>query len=282
MLGKEQRKSLLQRNWVDIMNQDSNRSQTWQRLRDKAIRAMDDLILLAKKLPDEEQQEIFDNKIKAFCSSILRTNKIEMIPTNLQYAHNRLDYRRTRLAAILVKEALDLCVYQHQLLFSDMPTQNKLTIEQLERTQNICDELAYKLHIRKLEEDSREENLIYLFEWNELRKTRKHRERFADFLREVTASVTLDIVDLKFTKDTVTCNFTMDAGYPGIASMKRNDENASATLSIKDEFRDKVYNFQLLIKNEQNRLDLYLKEKNHSVEKKRRHGSKLHLQKKRY
>jgi hypothetical protein len=200
-----------------------------------------------------------------------------MIPTNIQYSRNRLDYRRARLAAILVKESLELCVYQHQLLFSDMPAQNKLTIEQLERTQNICDELAYKLHIRKLEEAPREENLIYLCEWNELRKTRRHRERFEDFLREVTESVTLDIDGLKFTKDTVMCNFTMNEGHPGTASMKRNDENNSATLSIKDESHGKVYNFQLLIKNEQNRLDLYLEEKNHIVEKKMRR-----LQKKRY
>jgi hypothetical protein len=37
-------------------------------------------------------------------------------------------------------------------------------IEQLVRSQNVCDELAYKLHMTKLEEDSREENLNYLFD----------------------------------------------------------------------------------------------------------------------
>jgi hypothetical protein len=75
----------------------------------------------------------------------------------------------------------------------------------------------------------------------------------------------LDIDNVKFNKDTVTC--TMDATNPGTASMKLNIENISAILSIKDEIHDKVYNFQLLIKNEQNRLDLYLKKKTIALRK---------------
>jgi hypothetical protein len=278
MLEKPTRKKLLEHNWVDIMKRDTNPTQTWRRIRDQAIRGLNDLTLLAKKLPDDKQQEIFDNKVRDFFSAILRTDQIdtEFIHTpNLQYpAHNYLDHRRTRLAAILIKEALHWCIYQHNLLFRETPTQSKLIIEQLVRSEKICEELAYKLHMTKLEADSREENLIYLFAWDELIQGR-HEERLAEFLRRVTRSVTLDIDDLKFTKDTITCNFTMDASDPGTASMKRNNENTSAILSIKDEIRNNVINFQLLIKNEQNIFHLYIKDNLPSVKKKRRHKNKL-------
>ena len=63
MFKKSLRKKLLEHKWVDIMKDDSNPTQTWRRIRDQAIRGLDDLILLAKKLPEEKQQGIFDNKI---------------------------------------------------------------------------------------------------------------------------------------------------------------------------------------------------------------------------
>jgi len=55
----------------------------------------------------DKQQEIFDDKITDLFSSILGTaNNLEVImhTPNLEYdARNKLDYRRTRLAALVVK-----------------------------------------------------------------------------------------------------------------------------------------------------------------------------------
>ena len=47
------------------MRQDSNPTQTWNRIRDKANRGINDLILLAQKLPNDKQEELFNiNNIK--------------------------------------------------------------------------------------------------------------------------------------------------------------------------------------------------------------------------
>jgi len=263
------------------MKHDSNPTQTWRRIRDQSIRGLNDLTLLAKKLPDDKQQEIFDNTIGNLISSILGANMLDEFYHTpiLQYsAQNYLDYRRTRLAAILIKEALDWCIYQHRLLFRETPTQNKLIIEQLVASQKICDELAYKVHMTKLEADSREEDLIYLFEWNEVIKYRgRHKERFAEFLRRITRVGELRIDDLKFTQDTITCNFSMEADYPGIACLKRNKENTGAILSIETPNKEltakEVANYNLIIKNQQNMFHLYLKDK-HGIKKKMRHSNK--------
>jgi hypothetical protein len=277
MFTKNLRKIILEHDWVDIMKRSSNTTQTWRRIRDEATRGLNDLTLLAKKLPDDKQQEIFDNKISDFLSAILGIDPtiglVEHQP-NLRY----LDPRTTKLAAELANIALNFCIYQHEFLLKDMPTQLKLTTEQLLRSEKICDELAYKLRITKLEEDSREENLIYLFEWNELKRRGRHRDRFTDFLSRLcgTQSFHLYIDDFKFTYYAITCKFTIEGFYPGTAYMKRNKDNSSATLSmtipeeVNGNFHDKVLNFELLIKNEQNMSHLYIKS-NDIAKKKRRH-----------
>ncbi len=102
---------------------------------------------------------------------------------------------------------------------------------------NICNELAYKLYMIRVEENARQANLSYLFEWHEIRKRGRHKERFAEFLRRKTGSVTLDIDDLEFISDTIRCNFTMLL-IPE-RHMKRNNENINAILTIKDKNRTK-------------------------------------------
>jgi hypothetical protein len=53
------RKKISERNWFDIEKQDSNHTQTWQRLKNHSITAINDLILLANRLPEDKQKEIF-------------------------------------------------------------------------------------------------------------------------------------------------------------------------------------------------------------------------------
>ncbi|PWU79354.1 MAG: hypothetical protein DLM72_17845 [Candidatus Nitrosopolaris wilkensis] len=285
MLGNEIKKKLSERNWVDISKHDSNPTQTWHRLRRKAHRALDDLILLAKKLPDDKQQEIFDDKIKELFSSMLGiTNNLEemMYTPNLEYrARNKLDYRRTNLAALVVKEGLLYCIYQHSLLFRDTPTLSEPTVEQLERSMGICNELAYKLHMIDVEEDAREENLTYLFEWSEING--KHKERFREFLGWMTGSISLDILDVEFANKmhTITCNLISDVQRTWTALMVRNSENTIATLSIADDHGKELYRFQMLIKEELDwllgtrfhRFHLYFKD-NRSAKEKRRWANK--------
>jgi len=132
----------------------------------------------------------------------------------------------------------------------------------------------------KVEEDARDENLTYLFEWNEV-VIGKHKDKFAEFLRRATGSITLDLLDLKFTNDskTITCNFISDADHIiWTARMTGNNENTIATLSITNDLGKEVYRFQMIIKEEpSNRFPryrlhhLYFKD-NRSTKAKRRRG----------
>ena len=54
MLKKATRKMFLDHNWEYIQKHDSNPSQKWTRIRDRANTLLHDLALLAEKLPDEK------------------------------------------------------------------------------------------------------------------------------------------------------------------------------------------------------------------------------------
>ena len=63
MLKKHMRKKILEHDWLEIEKQESNPTQTWHRLRDMTIRAINDLTLLAQKLPEDKQKEIFTHSL---------------------------------------------------------------------------------------------------------------------------------------------------------------------------------------------------------------------------
>ena len=111
MLGKPLVKRLSSRNWVDAMKHDSNPTQTWIRTKIKANRAINDLILLANKLPEEKQGEIFDEtKVFRLIKSILFQNWENWKPTpddfqaDLEFeTRPKFHGRKTNLAKTLVK-----------------------------------------------------------------------------------------------------------------------------------------------------------------------------------
>jgi hypothetical protein len=274
MLGKELRKKLNERKWADIIRKDSNPTQTWHRLRKQANLALNDLALLARKLPDDKQDEIFDDKIKGFIESILVTDRIRDESINDPYfdtpVSNNLGYRRTKLAALVVKECIDLCVFQYKQLFRDTPSLNKPIVEHLERSKSMCDDISYKLNLTMLELKSREDEITYLFEWNKIGTREKG--RFAEFLRIQTGSTVLEIDDIGFTPNTITCNYKMDTFRTGKAYIKLNDENTCASIALYYYFKKKWRldkEFQILVKKERgssdghdrlyNRLRLYLR-----------------------
>ena len=52
------RKKINERNWLEIEKQESNPTQMWHRLRDNAKKAINDLILLSQKLPEDKPFDI--------------------------------------------------------------------------------------------------------------------------------------------------------------------------------------------------------------------------------
>jgi hypothetical protein len=58
MLGNGIRKRLTEQNWLSFLKRESNPTQTWHRLRSKANRAINDLILLANSARRQAERNI--------------------------------------------------------------------------------------------------------------------------------------------------------------------------------------------------------------------------------
>jgi hypothetical protein len=166
MLPKPTRRKLIEHNWIEIARKDSNPYQTLHRLQRKAITAINDLTLIAQRLPDEAQKEIFSyTNIKKLESAILRDN--ELIGAN---SSTIVDVRRIELAALLVRIGIWICIQQYQTKIEQDSDLNDLTINHLLRARDICNAISFKMRLPQVEEEAEKEGLIYLFNWNRIKE----------------------------------------------------------------------------------------------------------------
>jgi hypothetical protein len=113
--------------------------------------AISDLKLLADRLPDNRQQEIFDYaKIKAFVSTMLRQ------PVWLDPNHDKFDARRTRLAAILAEESLKKCIDQYKNKIEKSEVLSKQNVSLLENAISLCNEIAIRVQLLETESKTKE------------------------------------------------------------------------------------------------------------------------------
>ena len=151
MLNFSLRKQIKEQKWLDIMKKDSNPTQKWIRLRDRANRAISDLKLLADRLPDTRQQEIFDyGKIREFLSTILRQ------PVWLDSNHDKFDARRTRLAAIMAEESLKKCIDQYKNKIEKSEVLSKQNVSLLENAISLCNEISIRVQWLETESKTKE------------------------------------------------------------------------------------------------------------------------------
>lgn len=104
MIHKSTRKKFLEQKFKTIKEQDANWSNTWKNLRKQVNMALGDIKLLAEKLPEKEQSELFDAKIlRLLFLAILEHRSFE----------SKLDPRRARIAAMMVRIGLMECKVQY-------------------------------------------------------------------------------------------------------------------------------------------------------------------------
>jgi hypothetical protein len=129
--------------------------------RSQSKRAIDGLTLLAKRLPNNEQKEIFyyDN-IKGLLQAILHGSIEE-----LQYYSkakdksifkgqdtnydNEFDNRIVQIAAFLVEEGTRICIEQYKTKHKLNDRLNQPIIDILDRAAGICDAIAFPFRVTK-------------------------------------------------------------------------------------------------------------------------------------
>jgi hypothetical protein len=113
--------------------------------------AISDPKLLADRLPDTRQQEIFDYaKIKEFVSTMLRQ------PVWLDSNHDKFDARRTRLAAIMAEESLKKCIDQYKNKIEKSEVLSKQNVSLLENAISLCNEISIRVQWLETESKTKE------------------------------------------------------------------------------------------------------------------------------
>jgi hypothetical protein len=184
LIHKSLRKELGDHNWLWIQKNDSNPSMKLKRLVKQSITAINDLSLLAQKLPEHAVAEIFSyDGLKRLVESILRKgNDQECSDIEVE---STLDSRRLYLAALFAKEGIKLCIEEHIAQNSESPKLAEATVDQLNKTVELCSEIAYvaDLPTRRKSED----NLRYQFNWNRI--PGPDEDKFVKFIENIFGSI---------------------------------------------------------------------------------------------
>jgi hypothetical protein len=163
MLRKDMRKKLQEHTWLEIARTNSNPSDTLRRLIDEANRAINDLILLADKLPNNKQAEIFryDN-LNRLLVSVLRGS----LDDSSSPSDKNLLGRYAHLSSLLATTGIRFCknIYEHHI--EQNPALKKATVEKLDDATEVCNAIAFKTYAYP--SSSYGSGLVFLFNWNNI------------------------------------------------------------------------------------------------------------------
>jgi hypothetical protein len=159
-------KGLQQTDWSAAVENKSNRSQIWTRdVRSKVIKVLDELILLAHKLPNDKQEEVFnENTIARLVGAIL-------FPRDSDLDHYEMDSRRAKIASTLVHEGLTKLASQYGSTIQKRQELNEDLLAGLEKTKRVCNAIALEVQSKQLENHEasiKPSKLYYLFNWDDL------------------------------------------------------------------------------------------------------------------
>jgi hypothetical protein len=240
MLSKVIRKKLYELDWLDIEKQESNPSQAWRRLKDQAITALNDLILLANKLPEDKQKEIFSpNRIEVFVAQILDIG--EDYPL-----HDISNPRKAEIASRLVNRGIKLNSIQFRESSHETPSLIEPALDHLTHSVKICNEISYKMRLKNIQE-TEGSGYQYLFSWNDILD--KQKNRLLDFIMSKYGDDNIEILNAhtKRSNKRLEVSFGIDTGI------------------LQDEISGIFGNFQIIINNSNTRAEACIFDNRHQL-----------------
>jgi hypothetical protein len=118
MLSKKT-KSRLQKGWIPYQESESNKSQSWYRLRLQIDDALSDLVLIGNKAPSEKLQDVFTTeKIKDLTNALLQLRSSE-----------KIEPWKARLAATMAQISLIYCMEHYRMIMKNETLSEPLITE---------------------------------------------------------------------------------------------------------------------------------------------------------
>jgi hypothetical protein len=160
MLKKDMRKKLTERKWLEISKRDTNPTQTLHRLKSQANRAINDLVLLAGKLPEDTQAEIFSYKnMEKLIEAIISGHE----DTNMQ-SLSEFRNRITHISYLLLKSGISVCIGNYTNYVEQDPILYSATVDKLRNAIEVCEAISLKMYMI----GSYKAGLDFLFNWSKI------------------------------------------------------------------------------------------------------------------
>jgi len=155
MLKNDSRRRLIEHGWLEIAKRHSNPSLALNRLKNQAVEAINDLALLAEKLPDEVKREIFTyGNVQKLVNSVLDVNP-DADPAD--------HARSVHLASNIVRIGIGTCLRWYVTAIEKDAVLNEPIRSHLHKSADICDQIAFKIRLPQIHLIEEKENLAYLF-----------------------------------------------------------------------------------------------------------------------
>jgi hypothetical protein len=199
LFNKVTRKRIREHDWLYIQNFEKNPWQTYRRFRDRAINSIEDLSLLAKKLPTNKQEEIFNKEtIEPFLKCLFFIDESEK--------EARLRQPNVDLACLLAEEGIRICSSTYRKWNKDIPESAKPTLDYLEQAIRICREVGNKSYRDHTEKETILEKHKLICGWEN--KFTSDFERFENYVGKE-----MDLLDTNLSFEEVPTNRINEYSY---------------------------------------------------------------------
>jgi hypothetical protein len=244
MLKKDTRRQLREHGWLEIAKRHSNPTLALNRLKEQAIEAINDLALLAQKLPDKTLKDIFNyTNMSKLINSLLAETKLDGGGSALD------DIEKTVLASLISRRGIDFCIKQYGQKIETNSVLNESTIAQLNKSIDICDTIAFKMELPQIHAEAQKEGLNPLFNWNKIEEVHETKvseikgedtKKFISFLENERDKAPFAIINKInpsiFFDNAIEFEFTdiADDHYKGVLDIDTKGKNGSLLLTEND------------------------------------------------
>ncbi len=245
MLDKNERKQLKDHNLLYMLKHSSNVSLKWKRIKEKSIRAINDLSLIASKSPDDKLQQIFnETTLEKFLKDLFIHDYTE-IPAKVRSAD-------VQLASLFADIGISVCIWEYEERNKDTPGSSKPAIDNLKSAKAICRDIGYSYRLDLMKKESVEKKLTFICIWEEI--DLKHELKFSEYITKVTPIKGIN----NWTSKTINPNSMEfyfsdhpepgEGAYIGKAIININPIQNNGKITFYNENDEKIKNISLVVK----------------------------------
>lgn len=156
MFSKPLRAKLIKHNWLKVAKDSGNESQLWRREKDNVLRALSDIVLLNKKLPQEKRDELYN---------LQNFKNVFDVLLSFENANKLV---KLEISQYLLQKSIMVFKWENSRQNKNTSAMAEIINDYLYKALDICKDIAYKEKIKQIPLEIQKEGIRYLCSWSEI------------------------------------------------------------------------------------------------------------------